>query len=104
MKEYSWPSINHSFLSPNGYISKRVRKEYMTKFARKLFPDNGECLRPKCTQPTEAERIQRRIIDLANRGMNTRAFRKEAAKLKLKLKEVRCIALRIKTNAKVALW
>jgi 5'-deoxynucleotidase YfbR-like HD superfamily hydrolase len=81
-----WPSIDHSFLSPSGHISKRSKKIYMDKFIKELFPEGmKEAIKPKIKQPTEKERMlmqAKRLQDLADAGMSARKYTKEAAKLR----------------------
>ncbi len=67
------PSIDHSFLSPSGRVSKRARKAMLAQVSRELFPDGLS--RPRCKQPTENERLLRhaaRLRDLAAGGMRPR--------------------------------
>jgi hypothetical protein len=81
-----YPSIDHSFVSPCGHISKRAKKQYLERFANELFGDRS-CLIPTCKQPTEKENLLRRakeLRELAERGMKPRAFIKEARVLELK--------------------
>lgn len=89
----TWPSIDHSFLSPSGRMSKRARETYLKKFARELFPPemfpNG--FKGECKQPTEKERMlsqAKRLRDLANSGMSVRKYNKEADRLELIVKEM----------------
>jgi hypothetical protein len=84
----SWPSIDHSFLSPSGKISKKSRDKYLKQFAKELFPKemfpNG--LQGECRQPSEKERLlsqAKRLRDLANNGMCVRKYNKEADRLEL---------------------
>ena len=79
----SWPSIDHSFISPNGRISDRARKEYMKRFTKELFGEEGMPA-PTCRQPSKKEsylRQARELRDLAARGMKPRAYIKQAEML-----------------------
>ena len=79
----SWPSIDHSLISPNGRISKRARKAAMVREYKKLFPEGLPA--PTCAQPSERERLLREANELdalANRGMRVRRFRKQAVELR----------------------
>jgi hypothetical protein len=86
----SWPSIDHSFLSPSGKISKRARKAYMDKFTKELFPD-GLILKGQCKQPTKKEKLLRQakmLRELADRGMSVKKYNKEADKLEKQANEL----------------
>jgi hypothetical protein len=82
------PSIDHSFLSPSGKRSKRASKQYMDKFAKELFPEGMDfALKATVKQPTEKERLlnqAKTLQDLADAGMNTQKYTKEAAKLRFR--------------------
>jgi hypothetical protein len=84
----SYPSIDHSFLSPSGKRSKRASKQYMDKFTKELFPEGmAFSIKPRVKQPTEKERLLKQaktLQDLADAGMNTKKYTKEAARLRLK--------------------
>lgn len=76
----SWPSIDHSFLSPSGKISKRSKDAYIKRFAKELFGPEG-LKPPQCQQPTEKERLLRNAKmwrDLATNGMSPRKYNKMA--------------------------
>lgn len=83
----TWPSIDHSQLSPNGRVSKRARKAMHTVNAALLFPPELQAeirANRRANQPTKQERLRRQaanLRDLAARGMKPRAFPKEAARL-----------------------
>ena len=74
--------IDHGILSPSGKVSKRARKAALKRCAKELFPD--DFVWPSTPQPTKRERLLRQAAELralANRGMNTRKYNKEADKL-----------------------
>lgn len=78
----TWPSIDHSFLSPSGRVSKRARRASDERTRRELFGDGLEF--PRCRQPSERERLLRtahELRGLASRGMKPRAYVKQAAML-----------------------
>jgi hypothetical protein len=78
----SWPSIDHSILSPNGRVSKKAREAAIKRCAELLFPNGFP--RPTCEQPGEKDELLRRAAELrsfADRGMKPRAYRKEAERL-----------------------
>lgn len=70
--------------SPNGHMSKRAKADALKRLSEKLWP--GGCTREDIlgkgpAQPTEAESLRRHaanLRDLANRGMSTKRFLKEA--------------------------
>lgn len=81
----SWPSIDHSTLSPSGRVSKRSRKAALKRAHDLLWP-NGF---PKPTYtPTSEERKQHLLSrakfleGLADGGMRPRVHRKLAAQLR----------------------
>lgn len=80
-----WPSIDHSFLSPSGHMSKRSREAYLKRLSAELFtPEIRAFMKERCPQPTEKESLlnqAKRLRDLANSGMNTRKYNREADKL-----------------------
>lgn len=81
---YRGPSIDHSLLSPSGHLSARARKQAMAREAARLFP--AGTFAP--TEKTESEKITEKasslrrsaqtLLELADRGMNTRKYRKAA--------------------------
>ena len=79
----SWPSIDHSILSPSGRCSKRARKAALDREASRLFPP-GFCTKG---DPVEAPRsaVLRRqaatLRELAARGMCPRKYAAEAQRL-----------------------
>ena len=76
------PSIDHSFLSPSGRVSKRARKAAQEITRHELFGDGLPY--PTCKQPTDRERLLQhaaRLRDLAERGMRPKAFIREAEAL-----------------------
>ena len=77
-----WPSINHSFLSPSGKMSKRAHKKYLDRFTKELFPNGLPRALPK--QPSEKDRLlaqAKQLRELAERGMCTRKYTKRAEEL-----------------------
>jgi len=80
-----WQSIDHSFLSPSGKMSKRARKAYLDRFVKELFPEGmREAIKPRCKQPTEKERLlahAKLLRGLADSGMNSKKYYREAEKL-----------------------
>lgn len=76
--------------SPNGRMSKRAHKAAMERLSLALFGPNG--LQQDATpQPTEAERLlahAKRLRELADAGMSTRKFRREADKAETRAKEL----------------
>jgi len=82
MKPGTWPSVNHSYLSPSGKVSKRARQAAQERTRRELLGDGLAF--PACQQPTEAERLRRQAAQLrtlADRGMKPRAYRRKADEL-----------------------
>lgn len=83
----TWPSIDHTILSPSGRVSKRARNAAMKQAAALLFPPElqSEIRAARlANQPTKAERLRRQaatLRDLAARGMKKRAYTKEADRL-----------------------
>ncbi len=85
----TWPSIDHSLLSPSGRMSGRARKAALARETERLF--GGENLITMADlhkaylasiQPTKAENLRRsaaNLRDLAARGMKVRAYPKMAA-------------------------
>ena len=75
----SWPSVDHSLLSPSGRMSKRARRAALERTRRELFGD-GITLR-KLTPDVSAQAWRHRAAmfrDLAARGLKPRAHLKEA--------------------------
>lgn len=84
---YTGPSIDHSLLSPSGRCSKRARDAAMKREAAKLFPP-GFWDRPAPTleeqtknKADELRRTAKTLRELAARGMCSRKYTREAAKL-----------------------
>jgi len=78
----SWPSVDHSLLSPSGHMSKRARGAALERTRRELFGDG--LAMPSCPQPTQRESMLRRATELralADRGMCVRKYRKQAERL-----------------------
>ena len=70
--------------SPSGRMSKRARKEAEKRLALSLFGPGG-LHREQTHQPSQKHQdLQQadRLEELANRGMNTRKYLKEAARLR----------------------
>ena len=67
--------------SPSGKMSKRARQAAERRLFTELFGD-CECLKPKGPkQPTEVERLRShatQLLELAERGMHPRSYRKKA--------------------------
>ena len=83
----TWPTIDHSSLSPSGRVSKRSRALAIERARYELFGDGLPM--PTCPQPTGAERLLRQAAELralAARGMKPRAYMREAARLEVKAK------------------
>ena len=84
---YTGPSIDHTILSPSGRCSKRARDAAMKREAAKLFPP-GFWDKPASTLEEQTRnkadglrRTAKTLRDLAARGMNSRRYVREAAKL-----------------------
>ena len=82
----SWPTVDHSILSPSGRISKAARKRALARETARLFAEWGGHMPgprgPK--QPSEKEKVlnqARRLRELAGRGMSRRKYAKEADRL-----------------------
>jgi hypothetical protein len=80
-----WPSIDHSFISPNGSTSALAKRQYMERFSKELFPEGFP--QPTCPQPTEKESLLRHARmwrELAERGVGPRKHLKAAIEAELK--------------------
>lgn len=92
MTRGSWPSIDHSTLSPSGRVSARARKAALKREAERLF--SGVDLSPKTPELTTEERHQallrsaQNLRDLAARGVKPRAYIKAAEKLEKEAEEL----------------
>lgn len=78
----TWPSIDHSLLSPNGKVSKRARKAALERARRELFGNGWEP--PQAAKPDEIEAMKQSaqdLRDLAKRGMRPRAHLKKAEEI-----------------------
>ena len=78
----TWPSVDHSLLSPSGKMSKIAKERAQKRLLKELFPEGLEP--PTCRQPTEKEYLLRKaseLRELANRGFKPRAYLKEAIRL-----------------------
>jgi hypothetical protein len=81
---YRGPTIDHSLLSPSGRMSKRARKAATDREVARLFagcgPLKGEGPPPR----SEAQYMwdtAAQLLELADRGMSTRKYRREAERL-----------------------
>lgn len=83
----SRPSIDHSILSPSGHTSKRARKAALKRTANELFLPGYWDTPPRTEEQQRQEKavILRRSAEtlraLAARGMSSRKYTKEAARL-----------------------
>ncbi len=80
----TWPSIDHSLLSPSGHISELARKAALKRLHDELFPNGFP--EPSCPQPTRRETLLRQVAELrglAERGMKPRAYLKRAIELEI---------------------
>src|SRR4051812_20585895 len=69
--------------SPNGRMSKRAKEEAVKRLGKALFGD-GSCFKNETAQPSARDRLlaqAARLRELAERGMSTKRFNKEAARL-----------------------
>ena len=80
------PSIDHTILSPSGRVSKRAREAALAREAARLFPP-GYWDTPEPTEEEirrgDIERLRRhaaRLMDLADKGMSTKRYTREAEK------------------------
>lgn len=90
MAEKTRPTVDHSTLSPSGKVSSRARKAAQERAREELFGDGLAF--PQTEQPTERERLLRRIAELeelAGRGMGPRKHWREAKRLRKLLEETR---------------
>lgn len=79
----TWPSIDHSLLSPSGRMSKAARKRANKREYDKLFGDINFTPKPP-TDTDKAAALRRHAAFLrgcAARGMCVRSYPKEAARL-----------------------
>ena len=88
------PCIDHSILSPSGRVSKRSREAAMKREAAKLFPP-GFWDAPKKTdleirkqKSLSLRRSASNLRELAERGMSTGKFLKEAKRLEAWAEEI----------------
>jgi len=79
----SWPSINHSTLSPSGKASARTQKVARARARQELFGDG--LARPQGPpQPSRPDRLRAQAAELrslAARGMSPRKYTAKAAEL-----------------------
>ena len=79
----TWPSVDHSLLSPSGHMSKRARAAASERLRVELFGEEG-LAHPEPAQPTDSEAWLRKAANLremAARGMHPRKYVKEAERL-----------------------
>ena len=80
------PSIDHTLLSPSGRVSKRARAAALKREHDRLFPPGFWDEPPKTQQQIAQDKVAslrrsaKNLRDLAERGMSTRKFTKEADK------------------------
>ena len=90
MSDPGRPSIDHGLLSNSGHMSQRARDLALKREAAKLFPPGFWDVAPKTEEQVAAEareadlRHASRLRDLAARGMKTRKYNREAAKIEAK--------------------
>ena len=79
------PSIDHTILSPGGKVSRRAREAAIKREHDRLFPPSyWDTETPGETPEGRRERLLRlatMLRNLAERGMCTRKYMREAAKL-----------------------
>jgi len=79
----TWPSIDHSILSPSGKVSRRARRAALRRASIELFGPGGlQAVQPK--PESDRDNMLRRAAELrslAARGMKPRAYLKEAERL-----------------------
>lgn len=83
-RTYDTMSDAISLSSPSGRMSKRSKEAMQEDLRVKLFGKEGLSRPGLPKQPSKQENLRRhaaRLRDLADRGMSTRSFRREAAKL-----------------------
>lgn len=83
MKAGTWPSVDHSLLSPSGHMSKAARKRANKREYERLFGDIDFTPKPS-TDSDKAKALIRQAAFLrgcAARGMHVRSYPKEAARL-----------------------
>ena len=89
------PTVDHSFLSPSGRISKRARAAEMARVfggANLITAADLHRARLAAIQPTEIIRLQRQsahLRQLAAAGMKPRAFSKQADALDAQIAALR---------------
>ncbi len=86
MQHGTWPSIDHSLLSPSGHMSKRARKQAEQREHAKLFPAGfwDVVKTPEQERAEKAKSLRHTattLREMAARGMKPRAFVKAAEKL-----------------------
>ncbi len=89
----SIPSIDHSTLSPNGYVSKRSRKKAVDKVAETLFPDGfWDFKNAPETVEEKIKGLEYRLADfikLLERGYKPRRMPKEIEKTRKQIEELK---------------
>lgn len=86
----TWPSIDHSLISPDGHMSEATRRRVEKRENERLFEG--------CDFKTPPETIAEKQIalrqtasllrDLAERGLHPRKYKREAAKMEKKATEL----------------
>ena len=87
MTTASWPSIDHSLLSPSGRMSKRARTAALERERARLFGPDG-LAPPTVQQSSERQKLLCRLRDLTalrNRGIHPRIFGRETAEIERRL-------------------
>lgn len=90
----SRPSIDHTLLSPSGTASKRAREAALKREHDRLFPAGYWDAPEKPPEMIAAEkaatlrRSAANLRELAERGMSTRKFLREAAQLEAQAAEL----------------
>lgn len=90
----TWPSIDHSLLSPSGKMSKAARKRANAREAKRLFPA-GFWNKPEESETDKRKREikslrrnAKQLREIAARGMCIRKYPKEAARLEAEADEL----------------
>jgi len=88
---YRGPSVDHTYLSPSGRVSKRARDAANKRTAEALFGEGSGFAGWGAPEPTDDEKVAAEIArlrrtaaelrDLAARGMHPRSYPKQAAAL-----------------------
>lgn len=94
MRDYI-PAMDHSILSPSGRCSKRARAAALKREGERLFPPGF--WDPPAKSPAQfrdeqvaaLERQAARLRDLAARGMQVRAFTKQAERIDQQIADIK---------------